>query len=73
MVFTIHSLTLQRAAALLGGAPALSEYLDVPLRRLQLWMRGTLPPPNDIFLKAVDVVAERDLRILRGELQEQLD
>ncbi len=69
MAPTVHSRTLQRAAELLGGAPALSEHLDVPPHRLLLWMLGATPPPGDIFLKAVDVVAERHMQILRGELQ----
>jgi hypothetical protein len=36
---------------------------------LLLWMLGATPPPGDIFLKAVDVVAARHMQILRGELQ----
>lgn len=68
MAPTVHSRTLQRAAELLGGPAALSAHLDVPVRRLQVWMRGTVPAPDDIFLKAVDVVSDSELKTLRSEL-----
>jgi hypothetical protein len=56
---SIYSRTLQKAAEKLGGERALGRYLKVPLPDLFVWMSpGSVPPPRDIFLRAVDVVLD---------------
>jgi hypothetical protein len=53
----VYVRTLQKAAELLGGERALARYLRVPMPDLFVWMRpGALPPPEAVFLKAVDLV-----------------
>src|SRR4051812_33585292 len=54
---SIHARTLQKAAQLLGGDRALARYLKVPMPDLFVWMRpGAMSPPENVFLKAVDLV-----------------
>jgi hypothetical protein len=54
---SVYARTLQKAAELLGSERALARYLRVPLPDLFVWMRpGALPPPEAVFLKAVDLV-----------------
>jgi hypothetical protein len=56
---SVQARTLQRAAELVGGERALARYLRVPLPDLFAWMRpGAEPPPNPVFLRAVDLVLE---------------
>lgn len=53
--------TLLRAAEIAGGAQALAFKLKVTPSHLSLWIGGLEPCPSHIFLKAVDLVLERDL------------
>ena len=54
---SVYARTLQKAAELLGSERALARYLNVPMPDVFVWMRpGALPPPEAIFLKAVDLV-----------------
>lgn len=54
---SIHARTLQKAAQLLGGDRALARYLKVPMPDLFVWMSaGAISPPENVFLKAVDLV-----------------
>jgi hypothetical protein len=57
--------TLRRAAEILGGRERLRRYLKVSALSLAVWMAGAEPPPVDVFLKAVDVIAETQLEALR--------
>ena len=57
---------LQRASQLLGGTPKLRRYLKVSALPLSVWMAGAEPPPRDVFLKAVDVIADSELQKLKG-------
>jgi hypothetical protein len=52
----VHARTLVKAAELLGGERALARYLKVPMAELFVWMRGATPVPDQIFLRAVDLV-----------------
>lgn len=58
MRHTVHTRALQRAAEMLGGADALCTLLGVPKRRLELWMRGQVSLPGDVFLRVVDILLE---------------
>jgi hypothetical protein len=56
---SVQARTLQRAAELVGGERALARYLHVPLPDLYAWMRpGAESPPNQVFLRAVDLVLD---------------
>ena len=57
----IHERTLLRAAGILGGMDALAERLQVHPALLAMWLRGTGALPQDVFLKVVDIVLERDM------------
>jgi len=59
---TVHARTLKRAAEIVGGEEALALRLQVIPHHLDLWIRGTLSPPDDVFLKAADIVGEHDLQ-----------
>jgi hypothetical protein len=43
----------------------LCKYLRVSALSLTVWTSGAEPPPIDVFLKAVDVIAESELKKLR--------
>ena len=57
----MHVRTLLRAAEIAGGAQELAFRLKVTPSHLSLWMAGLEPCPGHIFLKAVDLVLEKDL------------
>jgi hypothetical protein len=61
----VRSLALQRAAQILGGSRPLRAYLNVSAIVLATWMSGAAPAPTDVFLKAVDIIIEKDLDGLR--------
>jgi hypothetical protein len=61
MASPVRSKVLERAADILGGQPELRSYLRVSAAALALWMSGAVATPTDVFLKAVDVIYERDL------------
>jgi hypothetical protein len=60
----IHERTLLRAAGILGGLDPLAERLRVHPALLGMWMRGTMVLPQDVFLKVVDIVLERDINAI---------
>ena len=53
---TVDSRALQRAAGLLGGLTQLRDYLGVPTPKLVSWLEGSEPTPDEVFLKAIEVV-----------------
>ena len=54
---SVKTKTLQAAAALLGGPRKLRDALNAPSERVVSWLAGE-EPPEDIFLKALDIVLE---------------
>ncbi len=50
--------TLQYAAATIGGPARLAKFLDVPRATLLRWLAGEEPPPQQVFLDALDVIAD---------------
>jgi hypothetical protein len=57
-VSQLHAQLLQRAVEKLGGLEEAARYLGVPEVRLRIWMRGLLAPPDDVFLRLVDLLLE---------------
>lgn len=49
---------LQRAADKLGGMDELARYLGVAPVSVRVWMRGLISPPDDVFLRLVDLLQE---------------
>ena len=64
---TVHARALQRAAELIGGNEALGRYLGVTPGKLELWRKGSIAPPGEVFLQVVDLLLEHDLATLRDE------
>jgi len=52
---------LQRAAEICGGDDVLCAYLGVSKFRLNIWIEGRSPLPEQVFLKAADIVLEDDI------------
>jgi hypothetical protein len=52
---------LSRAAEICGGWQALSTRLGVGEHSLRLWMDGKARLPEQVFLKAADMVLEDDI------------
>jgi hypothetical protein len=50
--------TLACAAATIGGTERLAQFLNVSSQRLKRWIAGEEPPPNQVFLDALDVIAD---------------
>ena len=61
----MYSRALLRAAEILGGIEALQTYLNVPAGDLRRWLRGSVKPPDHVFLRVADLLAERHLEELR--------
>ncbi len=50
--------TLYCAAATIGGTDRLARFLNVPPARLFRWLAGEEPLPDQVFLDALDVIAD---------------
>jgi hypothetical protein len=59
---TVWARTLRRAAELIGGELALAAKLTVKPSDLTAWLGAEGKPPPEVFLKAVDIIGEHDLR-----------
>jgi hypothetical protein len=58
---TVRAQTLRRAAEIAGGLSRLSAHLRVPERALEVWLTGTQPIPEEVFLRAVDIVTANQI------------
>ena len=54
---TVQARALRRAADMLGGKNELRAALRVPMTSLDQWLEGTVQPPMDVFLRAVDIIS----------------
>ena len=63
---TLYTRVLLRAAQALGGVEQLRACLDVSLTQLNSWMQGRAKPPDAVFLKLADALADRSLLATRG-------
>jgi hypothetical protein len=55
----IYIKCLHEACVILGGEHKLAEYLDVPVSVVEGWLNGRGIPPDPIFLRCIDLVAEK--------------
>lgn len=51
-----RSLTLRRAARIVGDCHVLRGMLKVPMHELYQWLAGNARPPAHVFLQAVDII-----------------
>lgn len=52
----VYGRTLRRAAEIAGGVRELAARMNVPLDDMWCWTQGVRPIPQEIFLRAVDIV-----------------
>ena len=57
-VRNVYTETLACAAATIGGATRLAQFLKVPHGHLTRWLAGEEAPPQEVFLDALDVIAD---------------
>jgi hypothetical protein len=50
--------TLACAAVTIGGPTRLAQFLNVSRSRVMRWLSGEEAPPNEVFLDALDVIAD---------------
>lgn len=55
---TRYTETLACAAATIGGTARLAQFLNVSRQRLLRWLAGEERPPSQVFLDALDVIAD---------------
>ncbi len=64
---TVYARTLRRAAEIVGGVQQLGAQLGVRSEDLVYWMQGTKQVPQEIFLRAVDIVVAHDVSVISGK------
>lgn len=69
----VYIRTLMRAAEIAGGAQELAFRLKITPSHLSLWLGGLEPCPPDVFLKAVDLVLEREIAVQKNQAKEPLE
>ena len=67
----VHARAMRRAAQVLGGVEALRSHLQVSMRDLSRWMAGEARPPDAVFLRVVDLLADEELATLKQGLRDQ--
>lgn len=50
--------TLRRAVEVVGSPEALAEALDVSPEMISAWLLGQQAPPNDAYMRALDLVSQ---------------
>ena len=58
MDIVVRTCTLRRAAEIVGGRAQLRKCLNVSAICLAAWMAGLDAAPNEVFLKAVDIIMD---------------
>jgi hypothetical protein len=67
----IHMRAIRRAAQALGSVEALRAHLQVSMSQLCGWMEGESRPPDAVFLKVVDLLADEELATIKKGLRDQ--
>lgn len=55
---TLYQQALWSALTIAGDEAHLARRLHVPLADLKAWLRGLEPPPQSVFLAAVDLIVD---------------
>jgi DNA-binding transcriptional regulator YdaS (Cro superfamily) len=63
----VRASTLRRAAEILGSEERLALHLGITPSHLSLWLKGLGNAPDDVFLRAVDIVLESDRKTTAPE------
>jgi len=63
---TVHARTLKRAAQIAGGYLQLGTQLGVPTADVASWAEGTKPVPEEMFLRAIDIVTAYGVAEISG-------
>lgn len=63
---TVYVRTLRRAAQIVGGVEGLAFQLEVNSADLAIWLAGTTAMPQEIFLRAVDIVTAHEISEISG-------
>jgi hypothetical protein len=66
----MHARAMQRAAQAMGSVEALRAHLQVSMAELCAWMTGEARPPDAVFLKVVDLLADEQLARIRQGLRD---
>ena len=53
---TIKARVLHDACVKLGGEAKLADFLEVPVGVVDAWLKGRSAPPDDVFLKCLDLL-----------------
>ena len=61
---SLNTRALQRAVELYGGVRTLAARLNVSRVRIDVWLRGDAPMPEEIFTAIVDLLLEHGLQAL---------
>lgn len=61
---SLQTRALQRAVELYGGVRTLAGRLNVSRVRIDVWLRGDAPMPEEIFSAIVDLLLEHSLQEL---------
>ena len=68
---TVVIRALRRAAQHLGSAEALRAHLQVSMSQLNSWLEGETRPPDAVFLRVVDLLADEELTAIKRSLRDQ--
>jgi hypothetical protein len=55
---TRYTSALSRAEQILGSRARMAAYLRVPQEQIDAWLAGEEPPPLEVFLRSLDVIAD---------------
>jgi hypothetical protein len=64
---SVYVAVFKRASELMGGPETLAAYLDVSPVLVMAWIGGHVEPSEDMFLRAVDLLLEREVAKIVGQ------
>lgn len=67
----VYMRALRRAAQGLGGVDALRAHLKVSMSELNSWLEGETRPPEGVFLRVVDLLADEELNAIKQGMRDQ--
>lgn len=57
---SVFTRSFRRAAARLGGSRELAVFLQESVENVEHWLRGTVRPPANAFLRVVDLITSKN-------------